>query len=436
MSRYLDMIGRSVVALSLVAMLGTATAQANPGRVETPPAQADTIQVTTQQTVSLRFHDVSLQEVFDLLSRHARVNILLGKGVSGNVSVNLYDVRIAQAIRAVAQAAGYAVEVRNGDYVILDRQEIGKDVATSETSFKTFKVQYSDVKQVAEILTKHLSRQGKITTLPDRKLLVVEDAPDFLERVSRLLNSIDVEPKQILIEAKILEIALDKSESFGVDWSHLFGSGDRSSVGTAGLAPRGGSGLFFNLLNKNLDLFLSALSGKGRIHTLSTPKLLALENQEASAVIGERVGYKVTTTINQVTTESIQFLDTGVILKVTPSVDQRGRIMLSIHPEVSSATMAAGVPSKKSTEVTTQLLCEDGQSIFIGGLIKRASSARRNGVPVLGELRVVGGLFSNNEESEFSTETVVVITPRIIRNASELVEDAKVSTEQVPTLAP
>ncbi len=161
------------------------------------------------------------------------------------------------------------------------------------------------------------------------------------------------------------------------------------------------------------------------MHTLSTPKLLALENQEASAVIGDRIGYRVTTTINQVTTESIQFLETGVILRVTPSVDQHGRVMLRIHPEVSSATVTGGIPSKKSTEVTTQLLCDDGESIFIGGLIKNTTGLRRSGVPLLKDLPGVGRAFSHTDESTTMTETVVVITPRIVRRAAETAGEMK-----------
>lgn len=373
------------------------------------------------EPVSMSFRDASLHEVFDLLSRRERVNILLGKGVTGTVSVSLYNVDVKRAIHTIAEAAGYAVEVRNGDYLILDRKESGLDTANGNTQIRSLKVQYSNPKQVAEILTKHLSRYGKITPLIERNQLVVEDLPDFLDRMERLLGEIDIEPKQIMIEAKILEISLDRSETFGIDWSKIFSANGVSRGGTTGLAPRGGSGLVFNLVNKNLEVFLSALSSKGRVHTLSTPKLLALENQEASTVIGDRVGYKVTTTINQVTTESIQFLDTGVILKVTPSVDQQGRVMLRIHPEVSSASIAAGIPSKKSTEVTTQLLCEDGQSIFVGGLIKNTGGARRTGVPLLGDLPAIGHLFSSTEETGATTETIVVITPHVIRQASETV---------------
>ena len=408
---------RLVLATALAATLYSAV----PAIAQTPEAGYG----KPGEPVSMSFRDASLHEVFDLLSRRERVNILLGKGVTGTVSVSLYNVDVRKAIHTIAEAAGYVVEVRNGDYVILDRKESGLDVANGNTQIRSFKVQYSNPKQVAEILTKHLSRYGKITPLAERNQLVVEDLPDFLERLQRLLAEIDVEPKQILIEAKILEISLDKSEVFGIDWSKIFSADGRNRVGTTGLAPRNVAGLFFNLVNKNLEIFLSALSSKGRVQTLSTPKLLALENQEASTVIGDQVGYKVTTTINQVTTESIQFLETGVILKVTPSVDQQGRVMLRIHPEVSSASITGGIPSKKSTEVTTQLLCEDGQSIFIGGLIKNTSGKRRTGVPVLGDVPGLGYLFSSTEESGGTTETVVVITPHIIKGASDTISAAQ-----------
>ena len=116
------------------------------------------------------------------------------------------------------------------------------------------------------------------------------------------------------------------------------------------------------------------------------------------------------------TTESIQFLESGVILRVTPSVDQQGRVLLKVHPEVSSTTLNSGVPDKKSTEVTTELLCEDGQSVFIGGLMKKISGTEQTGVPVLGDIPFFGRLFSTTSETVNNTETVVIITPRIIQD--------------------
>jgi type II secretory pathway component GspD/PulD (secretin) len=381
-----------------------------------PPSKA----VKPGMPISLSFRDAPIQEVFEMLSRQERVNILLAKGVSGTVTMNLYDTTLPQAIRAIADAAGYTVEERNGSYVVVERKEAGLDSATGNTQIRSFKVQYSDPKQVAEILTKQLSRYGKITPLSERRLIIVEDLPEFIGRIQAVLKEIDVQPRQILIEAKILEITLNADESFGIDWTKIFSANGVNRVGVNGLAKGNAvnlpTGLFFNLINQNVEVFLSALSDKGRVHTLSTPKLLALENQEASAKIGDNLGYRVTTTINNVTTESIQFLETGVILKVTPSVDEEGRILLKIHPEVSSGSLSGGIPSKYTTEVTTQMLAFDGQAILIGGLIQNTTSFRRTGVPVLGELPIVGRVFSSTEQKGTNTETIVIITSRVLKN--------------------
>ena len=161
---------------------------------------------------------------------------------------------------------------------------------------------------------------------------------------------------------------------------------------------------------------LRALDTAGRVRTLSTPRLLVMEHQQAEVIIGDRLGYRVTTTINQVTSESVEFLDSGVILKVTAAVDRSGRVLLSIHPEVSTGTISDGIPSLKTTEVTTELLAEDGQKIFIGGLIRNTTTDNRRGVPVLGDLPIIGHLFSSHEARSQNTETIVLITPRLVEN--------------------
>jgi len=371
-----------------------------------------------EERFNVNFRSTPIEEVFDMLSRKDGTNIVLSKGVAGTVSVNLYNVTVREAIYRVAQAAGYLVEERGADFIIL-----GADTPGGSTQIKTFKVQYSDVRQVAEIIAKYVSRQGKVTPLIGRRLIVVEDLPGFAERIAKLLEELDVPPRQVLIEAKILEVTLDDTERFGINWRNVFGgnatSGTRGSFGTSGLtngsAAAPAPGFFFSvILNDRLEAFFEALATRGRVRTLATPKLLALENQEAKTVIGDSTGYKVTTTINLVTSESVQFLESGVILKVTPSVDERGRVLMRVHPEVSSATLADGIPSKKSTEVTTELVCDDGQSVFIGGLIKTSSSREREGVPGAQDLPLVGWLFRNKTESASYSETIVVITPYVI----------------------
>ncbi len=380
-----------------------------------------------EQRLTLALRDVDLAEVMQMLSRKARANILLAAGVDANVSFSLYDVTVEQAIEQIASAAGFAVERRDDSFFVVKPSEAGKYTLNGLTELRTFKVEYSDVSLIEAILKNHLSELGKITTLRERKLLVVEDRPAFLERIEILLQRLDRQPLQILIEAKIVEIQLRESESFGMDWAKLFrvdsGSG---SAGVRGLSDPASPGLFVELVTPNVELNLNLLRSEGRLRTLSTPKLLALENQEAKAVIGDRIGFKVTTTIDQVTTESIEFLESGVILRVTPSVDGQGHVLLDIHPQVSTGSVSDdGVPSLTTTEVTTRMLVRDGRTIFIGGLIKRSASETEERVPLLGDLPLIGNAFANQATSVISTETIVLITPYILNNGSTpLLDDA------------
>jgi type II secretory pathway component GspD/PulD (secretin) len=328
--------------------------------------------------ISLTLRDVELSEVMEMLSRAAEVSILLSPDVTGKISVNLFEVSVDEAIRSIATTAGFGVEKRNGSYFIVDREEAGRSAAGGPTQLRTYKVQYSDPEVTAGILENHLSSFGQITTLPERRMIVVEDTPHFLNRIARLLKELDRQPRQILIEARILEIGLKDTESFGLDWIKIFESGSRTiEVGTQGLSNPGSAGFFFDVLTDDAALILDALRTRDRLRTLSTPKLLALEDHEAETIIGDRLGYNVTTTIDNVTTTSTEFLESGVILKVRPSVDGQNRVLLDIHPEVSTGSVSDdGIPNQNTTEVTTTMLVESGKTVFIGGLIKRSEQQR------------------------------------------------------------
>jgi type II secretory pathway component GspD/PulD (secretin) len=389
--------------------------------------------VVSAETISLSLQDVDIGEAMQLLSKEQRLNIFVTEGVSGDVSVNLYDMETIEAINLIAESAGFVVEKRNNSFFIIKREDAGKFHQTRMTEVRSLKVQYAALSEIEEILEEHLSSFGSIKSLQESNMLVVQDLPPFLDSIEILLAEVDREPKQILIEAKILEISLIDNQSFGINWSKIFNSADPSgSIGTQGLASST-SGLFAEYNNSNIDLVLNALKERGRLRTISTPKLLAMEGREASTQVGTRIGFKVTTTTNQVTTESIEFLETGIILKVTPSVDRSGRIMLVIQPEVSAGTVSDdGIPSKSTTEVSTRMLVPNGKTVFMGGLIRHSVSNSREGVPGLGDLPLIGGLFANDSKNINSSEIVVLITPRIVNYNDEIPESN--SLQQVQTI--
>ncbi len=378
--------------------------------------------------ISLSIEELDIREVMQMLSREQRMNIFVAEGVSGDVSVNLYDMDTAEAVKLIAESAGFVVEQRNDSFFVIQREDAGKLRQSDRMEVRAFKVQYASTSEVESILQEYISEYGNIKALADNNMLVIEDLPSFLDKIETLLAEIDREPKQIMIEAKILEISLTDNQSYGLDWAKLFDSSDGTgSLGTQGLANPSSAGLFAQYTNSNVELVLNALKARGRLRTISTPKLLAMEGLEAETVVGTEIGYRVTTTINQVTTESIEFLESGVILKVTPTVDRSGRIMLDIFPEVSTGVVSDdGIPSKATTQVSTRMLVPDGKTVFLGGLIQHQINNTREGIPGLGDLPIIGGLFSNRSKSIVSTEIVVLITPRIV--------DYATSYSEVPTI--
>jgi len=379
-----------------------------------------------EQRISMTMKDAELIDVMDMISREQRVNIFVSNASDEQVSFSLYDMTLPDAIRAIANAASLAVEHHEGNYFIVERDEAGKYAPDALTQVRSFELQYVSVEEMQSLLTPYLSEYGEITVFEERNIFLIQDTPAFLQRTAALVREIDQQPMQILIEAKILEITLTDEDSYGLDWTKFFNSdGGSGEFGTQGLSDPTSAGLFFNYANDNIAATLNALTSQGRVRTLSSPKLLAVEDKESSVIVGDRRGYSVTTTINQVTTESVEFLESGVILRVTPWVDVDGKILMDIHPEVSTGIInpLTGIPSQTTTEVSTRMIVPDGETIFVGGLIKQSVEESKSGVPVVGRIPGVGRLFSNRENSKTRTETIVLITPTILSTNSKLVEE-------------
>lgn len=378
-----------------------------------------------EHRISMTMKDADLADVMDMISREQRINVFVSTDSSETVSFSLYDMALPDAIRAIANAAGLAVEYYDHNYYIVERDEAGKYAPDALTRVSAFELQYVSVEEMQALLEPYLSEYGEITVFNDRNIFLVEDTPEFLRRMDAIVAEVDKPPTQILIEAKILEITLTDEDSYGLDWIKFFNSeGGTGDFGTQGLADPTSPGLFFDYQTPDVSAVLSALTSQGRVRTLSTPKLLATENLESSVIIGDRRGYSVTTTINQVTTESVEFLESGVILRVTPSVDDEGQIMMDINPEVSTGVIdpLTGIPSQTTTEVETRMIVPDGQTIFVGGLIKHRVDESKRGVPVIGKIPVVGRLFSNRQQIHTNTETVVLITPTVVRSGTATID--------------
>ncbi|HVZ91407.1 MAG TPA: type II secretion system secretin GspD [Rhizomicrobium sp.] len=275
--------------------------------------------------------------------------------------------------------------------------------------------------------------------------IIVYATPRQYSIISDALKQLDLAPLQVVIEAAITEVSLTKDLQFGVQW--LLNSGVGS--GGFGLGKKGGISKFpgFNFVlssGDEIQATLSALQSITTVRVISAPKVMVLNNHTASLQVGDQVpvssGSLTTVGSSEAVANEVQYLPTGVILTVTPRVNDSGLVLLDISQEVSDVktTTTSGIdsPTIEDRKFTSSIAVHDGQTIALGGLIRDNNSHSREGLPFLSQIPYVGALFGTTDNTDNRTELLVLLTPRVIRNA----EDAKTITdelkEKIGTVAP
>ncbi len=281
---------------------------------------------------------------------------------------------------------------------------------------------------------------GEVTFVvdePNNAILIRCNSSDYA-RVLSVIEKLDQYPKQVLIEVVIAEVGLNDSTRLGVEWSYLldmqrdftFGSiALDSRLGVIGAAADPlliGSGLTYLVQSTNrLQAAIKALASVGSVQILSTPTLLASDNQEAMINIGEEVPIPTSTrkktdetTTAETLETTIQYRDTGIILKVTPQINKQGMVRMVISQEVSELinkpVQGVDAPSISTRNAQTTLSVNDQQTIVIGGLIKQTQADSFSGIPGLNRIPILKYLFGYKEKSFANTELMIFITPHVI----------------------
>jgi type II secretory pathway component GspD/PulD (secretin) len=173
---------------------------------------------------------------------------------------------------------------------------------------------------------------------------------------------------------------------------------------------------FVHINGTDLSGLLEFLYATTDAKTLATPKVTVLNGQMATIQIGQKLGYKTLQQTQTSTLQNVQFLDTGVILKVTPSITQDHQIMLKVKPSVSDGTIdsTSGLPNSNTTEVDTNVLLCDGEAIILGGLIKEGDNELISKIPILGDIKYIGWIFRRVAIQRQKTEIIIALVPRIV----------------------
>lgn len=267
--------------------------------------------------------------------------------------------------------------------------------------------------------------------------LIVRASASEYSALERFLKEIDIAPDQVLIEVTIAEVTLNDSLRFGVEWFFKNAGNQNFNLGRAlkpaGLLP----GFNFTYTIPDVDVALNALGTITDVQVISAPKLLTLDNKAASIQFGDQVPV-ITQTATGVRdaadptiVNSVQFRDTGIVLRVTPRISKGGTVFVDVNQEVSSAvpTTTSGIdsPTIQQRKLSSTVAVQDGDSIALGGMIRQSDTHNDSGVPVLKDIPVLGHLFSSTSNSGARTELLIFLRPRIIRSPSA----ARDMTEQL-----
>ena len=259
-------------------------------------------------------------------------------------------------------------------------------------------------------------------------LLVMANDRDY-QRVFRVIQGLDVVASQVLIEAVIAEVTLNDDLQYGVQWQLAKGGTTATfSNAVTGSVAAVFPGFNYAVNAANIAATLSALNALTHVNVISTPSLMVLDNKTARLQIGDQVPITTqsaasTVTANTVIVNSITMQDTGVILSVTPRINESGRVQLEIEQEVSSVvkTTSSNIdsPTIQQRRVRTTVVVNDGEVLALGGMIQDQASKTSSQIPLLGDLPGIGPIFSNRINTVKKTELVILITPRVVRDGAE-----------------
>lgn len=395
----------------------------------------DTVQMHVEGgLITLVARDAPLGDVLALLARQQGLNMIIGENIQARVSVTLTRVPIQNALANILAITGYTAVVQPDNTILITSisSDRNKVLPTSQgRAVQVFRLDYTTATDVNAIVKGLLSPAGQsfVSQIKDadnrrtQEVLVVEDVPWNLERIACTVKELDVAPRQVLIEAKILTVELTKDNLWGVNLKVLANADPSITLRTDAFAdaaayanPNTTPSFFFNLSCTQINQLVQALLTTNNAKTLATPKVFAINGQQARVQVGEQIGYNLTTTTQTSTMQSVNFLNVGTILTVTPQITPDNQILMKVKPEVSTGEVDAitKCPNSKTTQVETSVLLPDGHGIVIGGLITESDTNKQTKVPFLGDLWLVGWMFQHRETHRTRNELIITLIPHIV----------------------
>jgi type IV pilus assembly protein PilQ len=433
----------------------------------------------TGERLTLNFQDISVRAVLQLLADASGENIVVSDSVTGSVTLRLQNVPWDQALAVILQNKGLGEE-KDGNVIIVAPQaelaarqkaEFAAEHAVQQLEplrSEYLQINYAKAADLAALIKSQsnslLSKRGSVAVDDRTNTLLLQDTPENLEQINRLVARLDVPVRQVEIEARVVLVNDDFERQLGamLGFSGGFANGSNGEVVTTGTAagedsmvssvintfngtattpgvaiPTGSTG-YPERYNVNLpvanpdgsfavgilsgtrlvDLELSAAEAETEAKDISSPRVITANQKQATIMQGVEIPYQQSASSGAT---SISFKNAVLQLQVTPQITPDNRIILDLDvrdDEVGQVVVESGgvnVPAIDTREVTTQVLVNDGQTVVLGGILTTQSSNVVNKVPFLGDIPLLGNLFKNTNRTNNKDELLIFVTPKIVR---------------------
>ncbi len=462
-----------------------------------------------KKLITLDVKDMEIIDVIRMIADQSGLNIVTSKNVRGRVSINLQKVDVEAALDAILKVNNLTyvkegeiiriytlsefrqreqfalmrtrvyslqhikaadlkpmlislksangkveIEPKTNRVVVTDTEEairsIEETIKAMDKKLETriYRLSYARPLEIQKNLLQILPEaEGEVLVDVRTNCLVVTASPLLLNKIDVLVHNWDRQVPQVLIEAKIVQVTLERGRLLGVDWQFKSPTTHSVTIGAKDLPiPTGVTYVdAFKIGVLGVDDYqvaLRALEGISNVDLISSPRIVTLDNEEAKILIGSSEPYEIIhyDTEGHVTSKEIKFIDVGIKLMVTPKIADDGFITIKIHPEVSSprkgtVTEALAIDT---TEATTIMTIRDGDTVALGGLIKDDKETHIAKIPILGDIPLLGLIFRSKYTKTVKKEIIIFITPKILtikedsarnKQAARLIEREKVMQE-------
>jgi type IV pilus assembly protein PilQ len=436
--------------------------------IDTFPLSAEDMQdeklkkkVFLGKRISLNFQSIQIRAVLQLLADFTGVNIVVSDAVTGNITLKLNDIPWDQALDIILTTQDLGKR-QLGNVILIDKTAsftaretavLKEELASKKLSplrSDLLQINYAKAADIATMLKDKtnslLSERGTLSVDVRTNTIWLQDTETKIEEVRDLVKKLDIPVKQVVIEARIVDMSKQCEEDLGIAWgvtqaSHLSGTlaganqmqltpatlpgnitplSDRLNVDFAASPTIGTAasvGLALAKLGNGvlLDLELSALESVGDAEIIASPRLMTTDRQSAVISSGEDIPYQQSTSSGAT---AVAFKQAVLSLKVTPQITPDGKLLMDlvINQDANSGQNVQGVPIITTKSIQTNVLVNNGQTIVLGGIYTQNKNNSITRVPFLGSLPVVGHLFSKTQTISNNDELLIFITPRIISN--------------------